>query len=157
MLIFQTLYILKNKKMSAISLVELIISIAIMAVLSTIIIINSKTVASYKEKIELDKFITTINQCKSKSIKERKTHKVTLIIPDNAYYSSLDSELNKFEYLKISGSGTNLDSIAFTVKGTPSKGSAGTIIIIGRELEYKITVSPVTGKINIKRDDANEE
>lgn len=76
-----------------------------------------------------------------------------MTLDDRGYSIKFDTKSKEVKFnslLKLES--TNLSEITFSKKGKPSyindKSSAGTIIFSIGDKRYKITIQPVTGKVN---------
>lgn len=145
----------KNKKLKGVTLLELIVTIGIISILSSLLIVNSSLIDNSIEKKELKQLERTINNTRNYSIVSRQSQNIEFDFENNSYTSTADGNICKLKVLTLNKEGSNLDSFKFTKTGSPSYKGAGTIKIIGKNKTYNISVTPVTGKVNLK--DAHEK
>ena len=140
------------KRFKGFSLIEMILSIGIILILLSIVTINF----NIKDKIEAREQIKTM----ALDIKFLKNYaqinntRTSMDISDNSYtmkFGEKSKEVKFNQLVKLEES--NLNNITFTSKGKPSyirdKSSAGTLIYSVGKKKFRISIQPVTGKVNI--------
>ena len=134
------------EKTKGFTLIELILSIAILALLVGVGAHRYYFLTNYQEKIEIQSVLRTINEARNASITSGYVHTVTFsrnenMVQVNKGYEVVDKlDLNKLQVLER-------NSFRFTTTGAPSK--AGTYYILGQKKEYIITIEVATGKVNL--------
>lgn len=140
-----------KSKLKAFTLVELIISIAIIGILGYILILNTRVISKHQEKSELNIISTSITHTKSSSLSTRQRHYIDIDYENNAYYISVSKEEIKLDSLEFLYQISNTNFLEFTSAGRPAYDTPGTIYLRGKKTNtiYKLTILPVTGKVNI--------
>lgn len=144
---------IQNKKLKGITLIELILVIGILAILSSIILINSNLISDKLEKRELEQIVISIKNIKHSSISSRREEKITFDFSGNSYKLSNSNETVELKHLKLTKEGSNRDSFYFTKNGRTGFEGAGTIVLTGENETYKIVVTPVTGRVSWREND----
>lgn len=149
----------KNTK--GITLIEIILSIAILSILFLVAVPKGEIVLTFKERKELTGFKRDITYARNKAISDMALCGIK-VSPKGNFYSICEGGesleiIDKKEFESgIEIRGTNFGGglsyadtiIMFTPKGTPKK--AGTIRMRNRKNdEIRITVEPATGKVNL--------
>lgn len=140
------------KRYRGFSLIEMILSIGIILILLSVASVNFKV----KDKIEAREQIKTL----ALDIKFLKNYaqinnkRTSMDISDKSYtmtFGDKSKEVKFNQLVKLEES--NLSNITFTSKGKPSyineKSSAGTMIFSVGKNKFRISIQPVTGKVNI--------
>ncbi len=137
------------KKLKAFTLVELIVAIVILGIILTIGIVKFDFVNNYKERLEVNLVVNTINSARTNAINSGYQNKVEIkeggsqiIINDNGKINYID--LNN---IKLRGKTTK---VKFNSTGAPEKGC--TFELKGRK-NYSVTVEIATGKVNLYEKD----
>ncbi|MBU5426680.1 prepilin-type N-terminal cleavage/methylation domain-containing protein [Tissierella pigra] len=133
------------------TLVELLVVLAIFAVVLSIGIPSIRIIFNTNEKKELMEFKRDIIYARNSAIVENCNYTLLLNIEKNSYIIKQENktikniEFSKGIVLKSSNFGT---SIYFTPTGAPSK--AGTISLLNRKKQkIDITINVATGKVNL--------
>lgn len=140
----------KSCKLKGISLLETIMIVGIVSLLSFMIILNFNLFNNRLEKLELTQIKQNIYFIRSSSISSRTKETIFFDFQDNSYTFSNSDDKVELKYLDLDESSSNRKEFYFTEKGTPGFEGAGTITLLGQDKIYKISVTPVTGKVNIK-------
>lgn len=140
----------KNKKLKGVTLIELVVIVGIISILSFLLLFNSSLIEDSIEKKELKQLERAINNTRNYSIVSRKSQSIDFDFESNSYISTTDGNSCKLKNLTLNKKESNLNSFKFTKNGSPSYEGAGTIRIDGKNKNYKISVTPVTGKVNLK-------
>lgn len=140
------------KRYRGFSLIEMILSIGIILILLSVASVNFKV----KDKIEAREQIKTL----ALDIKFLKNYaqinnkRTSMDISDKSYtmtFGDKSKEVKFNQLVKLEES--NLSNITFTSKGKPSyineKSSAGKMIFSVGKNKFRISIQPVTGKVNI--------
>lgn len=133
------------------TLIEIVIVFAILCILLGASVQSARGLNSFRNKIEVKKFISELQSARNMAIASRKVTKVVL---NNTEYSVITQDqiqthkLPKGMYIQSMKNEDN--DIIFTIKGRPSNKTSRTINIKCVNKTYEITVSPVTGKVNLK-------
>lgn len=134
------------KKTKGFTLIELILTIAILGLLVGVGALRYDFLTNYQEKIEIESVLRTINEARNASITSGYVHTVTFAKDENMVQVNREGEvverlnLKKLQIKK-------LESFRFSTTGAPSK--AGTYYIHGNKKEYIITIEIATGKVNL--------
>lgn len=137
-----------KNRLKGITIIELLLTIALISLTGYLIIVKSSSISSKLEIKELNGLIKTINNVKTQSIISRESQSVILNFDDNSYSCNGTEQVYQLKYLKFDEIATNRKELIFTNTGKPGFNTAGTIILKGKNKNYKITVTPVTGKVN---------
>lgn len=144
------------KDIRGISLIEIIITISIVAILLTVPVINSIPILRYKEKKELKEFINDIIYARDMSIIESKRYYFDIAPEKNMYAIYTDEGITKnivkckelTEGIVIKYTNIKSNEIGFTYSGAPD--NSGTIYLENRKgKSIRITILPVTGRVNM--------
>lgn len=141
------------KKTKGFTLIELILVITIMAILFSVSGINYQITDKIKSKNQIYELKYNINQIKRYSQIHRFNGSIE--IKEDGYIINFKNKSEEIKFNKlINLESTNLSVISFTSKGKPSfknnVNSAGTIVYSIGDTRYKITIEPVTGKVNLR-------
>lgn len=136
---------------------ELILVISLMGMLLSIPRISIKKINEFKEDVKFNTFIDDMNYIKNEAIFSRENRRVRFNTGNNSYEfrtGGLESgPIKKVELdpeFKIE-TDYNFYDFIITRSGLPSK--AGTLCLKGQltDTSYKISFTPVTLRINVKR------
>ncbi len=139
------------------SLIELILVISLLGIFLSIPGIALNKINKIKEDIKLNMFVDDMNYIKNEAIFSRENRKVKFNMTNNSYEfrtTGIRFELVKQIELdpefKIQ-EGYNLYDFMVMRSGQPNK--AGTLCLKGQSTDtsYKISFTPVTLRINVKR------
>lgn len=140
------------------SLLELMLVIFILSILISIPRLTSSKIGSFKEDIKINRLVDDVIYTKNEAIFDMKKKMLKFNLVSNTYEikdSSLDSRPIKTvdlgPELSLRSDG-NLQTLILSESGAPLKG--GTVVIQGNTSNdiYRISFTPVTGRINIKRE-----
>ena len=150
-----------NKKLGALSLIELVFVIAIIAILSTIALHNFIGVHTFGAERQLHKIENDLRTIRMEAIRNRKQTSLSFSskgysiyvkgekVFEDEYVDSLQWEPSLSKFSNISSS-----SFSFSESGKPS--NAGSVVFkVGRKIKKEIVVAPVTGIVTLRK--ANEE
>ena len=139
------------KKNKAFTLIELVISIGIILVLLSIAGLNFKIRDRVQAREQVKELALDLKFLKNYA--QINNMRTSMTLNDQGYSIKFDEKSKEVKFnslLKLES--TNLSEITFSKKGKPSyindKSSAGTIIFSIGDKRYKITIQPVTGKVN---------
>lgn len=148
-------------KYKGFTLIELIFVISILLILTMMAGLNYNIIDKIEGNNQIKELVYNINQMRTYS---QVHNKATVIdFNDKGYTLKFSGKSQNFNFNnKVRLIETNLNSVRFTAKGKPSyknyENSAGTIIYGIENKIYKITIEPVTGKVNLKNvEELNEE
>ncbi len=141
------------------TLLEVILVISILGILLLVPSLKASSALSYRERKELSTFKKDIDYARNRAIVESCRYSVFLNFDKNYYivkkHDRIEIVLKKYEFksgLKLINTKNLGNQISFGYSGTPSK--AGTVFLEDRKgKKIKITIVPVTGKVNIYIDD----
>ena len=139
------------KKNKAFTLIELIISIGIILVLLSIGGLNFKIKDRVQAREQVKELALDLKFLKNYS--QINNIRTSMDLSEEGYSINFGEKTKtvKFNSL-VKLESTNLEKITFSRKGKPSylneKSSAGTINFSVVNNKYKITIQPVTGKVN---------
>lgn len=139
------------KKNKAFTLIELVICIGIILLLFSIGGLNFKIRDRVQAREQIKELALDLKFLKNYS--QINNIRTSLTLSDGGYSINFGEKEKtvKFNSL-VKLESTNLDKITFSSKGKPSyleeKSSAGTLIFSIGDKKYKITIQPVTGKVN---------
>lgn len=141
------------KKTRGFTLIELVLVITIMLILFSVSGINYKVTDRMEAKNQIYELKYNINEIKRYSQIHR--YKGSIEIKDDGYVINFKDKSEEIKFNKlVNFESTNLSVISFTSKGKPSfknnVNSAGTIVYTIGNKQYKITIEPVTGKVNLR-------
>ncbi len=141
------------KKTRGFTLIELVLVITIMLILFSVSGINYKVTDRMEAKNQIYELKYNINEIKRYSQIHR--YKGSIEIKDDGYVINFKDKSEEIKFNKLVNlESTNLSVISFTSKGKPSfknnVNSAGTIVYTIGNKQYKITIEPVTGKVNLR-------
>ncbi len=141
------------EKRNAYTLIELIVTIAILAILVAMTVPNLGYFKSIREAQEIKELKRDILFARNKAILDCKDYGIEIRIDDNSYriYSGLETiKIKYFKYgTKLNNKG-KLPKILFKTNGTTEVG--GPIYFLNRiGEEYKLTITPVTCRISINK------
>lgn len=148
------------KNNSGFTLMELIITLAILSILASMVFLNVNILGNYREEAELKEFISDINYARNHSITESTTYSISIKRYTNSYTISKNVRENSSEGVKIiktkkfkdgieiAYTSFHGDSIRFYINGAPK--SAGTVKLKNSKNEIiDITVGVATGKVRV--------
>lgn len=145
------------------TLLELLVVLALFAIILSIAIPSTKVIFNTKENDELNRFRREVLFIRTSAIVENCTYILTLDEKKNSYIISKENALtNKKEKIKTIEfkDGIVLEksdapkSISFKPTGAPSIGT--TIYLTNRKKQdIKMTIAPATGSVNLKIDKSN--
>lgn len=142
---------IKSRKFKAATLVELIVSVAILSVLASLLLLNGNLISRYREKTEIKNLVTSINLIRNTAITSRSKSNIEFDFKKNTYsYMNRELVVVELKELKFSEVGSNVFKFSFTKNGAPTNDGSGTIVLEGADLKYTISVTPVIGKVNLK-------
>ena len=140
------------KKMKGFTLIELIVVISLMSIFLLIAIPKIGFYIRFNEHQQIRQIKKDILYAKTQAIVKGNIHKFSYDAINNTYSIQENATVIKRVYLKnglefsYKGSGT---VITFSRTGAPSNGD--TINLHNKnKKKYKITITPVVGKVNIK-------
>ncbi|WP_138159737.1 pilus assembly FimT family protein [Peptoniphilus catoniae] len=136
-------------KKKGFTLIELVVSIAILASLMTIGLYNHKTSGEYRAKKDLEKIVRDIKYTRNLAMSKRK--RARFFLSQDYYEISCGDYEERFDYSKdLILKSNGLINLEFTKNGISSKDTSQTIYFKISNKLYEITVEPVTGKVNLK-------
>lgn len=137
------------KKLKAFTLVELIVAIVILGIILTIGVVKFDFANIYKERLEVNLIVDSINSARTNAINTGYTNEVTMYengskitINDNGKLEHIN-----IKRIKLIGETTK---VIFNPTGAPTK--ACTFNLRGRK-KHLITVEVATGKVNLYEED----
>lgn len=133
------------------TLIELVTSLAIIAILAAVVIMKIPSLDGMKEKEEVRQIERNLNYARRLAIASGRDVNFYLDEESYSYQDPSTKEETKvdLEYLTLQVMlADSKKPIAFKENG--SINNAGSIKILGNDKNYKITIVPVTGKINVK-------
>lgn len=144
------------KKYRGFTLIEMILSISIILILMSFSNINLNVRDRLESKYQLREFAINIKFIKNYA--QINNCRTNIILNDNGYEMNYGNHKKKIKFnrlIKILDS--NINDIRFTSTGKPSSldslNSAGTInFSIDDRDSIKLTIQPVTGKVNLYED-----
>lgn len=138
-------------KSRAYTLLELVLVMAIMAILLTAISLKADVVEKYRAKQQIKELVLDLNYVRN--FAEKTNTRTSLNITDKGYSFTLADEKKDVifsKYIKITEK--NVNDIKFTGLGKPafpkSSNTSGHIYFQIDDKKYRVTIVPVTGKIN---------
>lgn len=144
---------MKTRKVKGLTIIELIITIAILAILTSLVLLNSRSFNNYLERQELKAIVISINQTKNYALSTRERQSISF--SQKNYKSSINNEEVELKKLELDEGESNTKEFIFTENARPAmdddlKPTAGTLAFKGKDKSYKIILRPVTGKIRIE-------
>lgn len=144
---------MKTRRLKGLTIVELIITIAILAILTSLILLNTRSFNNYLEKKELKSIVIIINQTKNYALSTRERQSISF--SNKSYKSSVNNEEVELEKLEFLPEESNTSEFIFTENARPAMNdslnpTAGTMTFKGKDKSYKVILRPVTGKIRIE-------
>lgn len=121
---------------------------AIISIIMSIAVIKLGTLDNIKEKNEFRTIIKNIKYARNLALSSREQVEVGF---KNDHYDiriSNKSDKKYYENLKMSKCEYSGNSLNFNAAGRPNR--AGTIVFLGKERKYILTIGVATGKVNIK-------
>lgn len=133
------------------SLIELVLVISIISIILGVLSISFNRKEVYSAKKDLYNIKRNLEVARNMAIAKKKVS--TIKFYENKYIIDCDNFKKEYEYsnLLIIGKESNINKIIFTKKGIPDINGSGTIVFILKKDIYKITIEPITGKVNLKR------
>ncbi|MDU7163805.1 MAG: prepilin-type N-terminal cleavage/methylation domain-containing protein [Anaerococcus vaginalis] len=131
-------------KKRAFTLIELIITIAIISLISSLILLKSGIIPKIQERKEIENLQADINYCREKSLVTGYNYKI--IIRKNKYEirRANDNELIKeVSFRRIHPEIQN----TFIFRPTGSVGGAKEIYLTSSDRMYSIIISPIAGRV----------
>lgn len=131
-------------KKRAFTLIELIVTLAIISLISSVILIKSGLIQKLQEKKEIENLQADINYCREKSLVTGYKYKINIDSNNYAIKRADDNEMVKevyFKYIKANTKNT------FVFRPTGSVEGASTIYFSSSNKKYSIIVSPIAGRI----------
>ncbi|SHG98571.1 prepilin-type N-terminal cleavage/methylation domain-containing protein [Anaerosphaera aminiphila DSM 21120] len=133
------------------TLIELVAVISILLILTTIGLNKSSIVENYRAKQDINMIYKDIRSARNLAMSNKKMATVSFN-KDNSYTISCGDYMERKRYSqKIKLMSKNIENIGFTKRGAATQNGSGTFIFLLLNREYKITVEPVTGKVNLKK------
>lgn len=141
------------------TLIEVVLVISILGIFFLIPSLKGTSALSYRERKELSTFRKDIDYARNRTIVESCRHSVFLNCDKNYYiikrHDRAEVILKKHEFksgIKLTGTRHIGNQISFGYLGAPSK--SGTLFLEDKKgREIKITIEPVTGKVNVHIDE----
>lgn len=133
--------------------IELLMVLAILAIVISIAIIKSPDLTGLAERIEVKQLQRDLNWAKAMAMNRRSVVKVTFYPADSSYRIDLVGSQNKrviqLNKLKLRGYkiGDNLTHLEYQASGSVNSGAE---VTLQGSRTYSITIQSVTGKVNIK-------
>lgn len=144
---------MKKNKEDGFLLIEFIIVIALILIMMNIVILKTDIIYKVRLNKEVNKLERDINYLRLNALKHKKntsiifTGKNTYLLKESKGNIGLDTKE------KVSIKTFTIDSTytdyKFKANGSPEKG--GTIKIKHKDGRWELTISPVTGKLNLKK------
>lgn len=149
------------KKRSAYTLVEVIVVIAILGIVMAIVLPNSNFFKSIKESLEIKELRRDMLYSRNRAILDSQDYKITFDIKNNNYIidRSIGSDRivlirKTFEHGTVLSSGDGGNEIIFKANGTVGKSDS--IYFYDRLGDmYRLSVTPVSCKVNIEKHKSN--
>lgn len=137
-------------KRKGLTLIELLLTVSIISILLLITIPKLKVVERIKVKNDIKNIYTNINKCRNLAISSSKEATIDFQSKGQYTYSIKGKNIvvKYSPFINISDY-SNKKIFKFTKRGVPGIEGAGTIIFTTDRCNYKITVEPVTGKVNL--------
>lgn len=142
--------VLKEKRRGY-TLLEIIVVLALLAILLSISVPSMRIMENFKEKREIKIFRRDIISAKNKAIMEGTIYILSIERKNNRYVITNRSKIIKdvkLVYWEILTGNTFNNKIKFTAAGSPDRG--GRLRLKNKKGKIiKLTILPVTGKLNI--------
>lgn len=142
--------ILKNKSQGY-TLLEIIVVLALLAILLSIAVPSIRIIGNFEEKNEIKSFRRDIISIKNKAIMEGTIYILSIERKNNRYVITSGGKTIKdvkFIHWEILTGNTFNNKIKFKATGSPEMG--GTLRLKNKKGKViKLTIQPVTGKLNI--------
>lgn len=145
----------KNRKIKGVTLIEMVVTICIISILCYLLIIKSSFLDQKLEDKELKELEISINNTRNYAIVTRKSQNISFDFLNNSYTTSFDNQIYNLKKLELKEPLSNRQSFTFTKNGSPSYSGAGKISLKGIKSNFTISVTPVTGKVNMR--ESNEK
>lgn len=136
-------------KKRAFTLIELIITLAIISMISSVIMIKTGIISKFEERKEVENIISDFNYCREKSLATGNDFEMQLKGDNYKIIKWSDNTSVKEVNLKYL---TSLKKYSMTFKSTGSVGKAKTIVVNSKYNTYKIVVSPIAGRIRSEKE-----
>ena len=137
------------KKLKAFTLVELIVAIVILGIILTIGVVKFDFVNIYKERLEVNLIVDSINSARTNAINTGYENEVTMYEEGSNITIKDNGKLNHININRVKLIGET-SKVKFNSTGAPTK--ACTFELQGKK-HYKITVEVATGKVNLYEED----
>ncbi|WP_058990577.1 prepilin-type N-terminal cleavage/methylation domain-containing protein [Anaerococcus rubeinfantis] len=131
-------------KKRAFTLIELIVSLAIISLISSIILIKSGVIPKLQERKEMENLQADINYCREKSLVTGFSYEIEILKDSYQIRREDDNKFVKEVYFKHVKA--NVDNI-FVFRPTGSVRGASKIYFTSKNNEYSIIVAPIAGRI----------
>lgn len=131
-------------KKRAFTLIELIVSLAIISLISSIILIKSGVIPKLQERKEMENLQADINYCREKSLVTGFSYEIEILKDSYKISREDDNKFVKEVYFKHVKA--NVDNI-FVFRPTGSVRWASKIYFTSKNNEYSIIVAPIAGRI----------
>lgn len=133
------------------SLLELILVMAIIAIILSVGMFKSNPLETYKAKNQIKELALNIDYVRN--FAQKTGQRSSLVIDTNGYYFELGGEKTEIKFSKyLEVYESNLSKITFTELGKPAfpkqENTSGHIIFKIKNKFYKLSIVPVTGKVN---------
>lgn len=136
-------------KKRAFTLIELIITLAIISMISSVIMIKTGIISKFEEKKEVENIVSDFNYCREKSLATGNDFEIQLKGDNYKIIKWSDNTSLKEVNLKYL---TSLKTYSMIFKPTGSVGNANTIVVNSKYNTYKIVVSPIAGRIRSEKE-----
>lgn len=137
-------------KRKGLTLIELLLTVSIISILLVITMPKLKVVERIKVKNDIKNIYTNINKCRNLAIST--SRETTIDFQSKGQYTYSFKGKNvvvKYSPLINISDYSNKKKFKFTKRGVAGFDGSGTIIFTTDICNYKITVEPVTGKVNL--------
>lgn len=136
-------------KKRAFTLIELIITLAIISTIASLIMIKTGIISKFEEKKEIENLISDFNYCREKSLASGNNFEIQ--IKDDKYkiIKYADNSLVKEVELKYI---SPFNSYSLIFKPTGSVEKAKTLAFYSKYYKYRIIVSPIAGRIRSEKE-----
>lgn len=134
------------------TLIELILVISIISVILSALSLSFSKKEVYKAKKDLSNIKRNLEVSRNMAITKRKMSSVKFY--ENKYIINCGNFSREYEYsnLLIKSNMSNINNVVFTKNGIPDFNGSGTIVFILKDDFYKITIEPITGKVNLRNE-----